>query len=365
MKVVLTKTFSIFKKILIFIFENWQAKLGSFVVATLFYVYLQTSKITIKTLEIPVEYPKLNNGLVYSKNNDKFIKIKVEGLRDLVNYQTQFMKFVVDPNDLTVGENQIEIKKIFGANINKLKITPVTNKLTVNVEQLATKNLPVEVLFEDDLPPGYYRVSYTVKPSLVTLGGPKSILDKFSKYTLGTVSLKDIRESFTRTLKPVELPPNVALLGGIKEFRLKVNILKSGSIETGEQILKGIPIKCEKLDENLDVDFSMDEVAIKIHSGSFVKSEFLVDGIRAIVNCNYTYDPINKKIIPNSLPTVENVRILKSSSLQNIEILSVIPDKITISYRVRTELNKPSEKLSEKLDEKFFEIPNEEEPSFK
>lgn len=365
MKVLLSKVFSILKKILFFIFENWQAKLGSFIVSILFYVYLQTSKITVKTVEIPVEYPKLNSGLVYSKNNEKFIKIKVEGLKDLVNYQTQFMKFVIDPNELTVGENQVEVKKIWGANQSKLKVTPITDKLAVYVEQMVTKNLPVEVLFEDDLAPGYYRVSYTVKPSSVTLGGPKSILDKVNKYTLGTVSLRDVKESFTKTLKPVELPPNVTLLGGVKEFQLRVNILKSGPIETGEQMIKGIPVKCEKLDDNLDVDFSVDEISLKIHSTSFIKPEFLIDGIRAIVNCNYTYDVVNKKILPNSLPTVEKVRILKSSSLRNIEILAVMPEKITISYRVRTELNKRSDKLSEKLDEKFFEIPEEEEPSFK
>lgn len=365
MKFWLSRTFSIFKKILIFIFENWQAKLGSLFVSALFYVYLQTSKVTVKTVEIPVEYPKLTSGLVYSKNNEKFVKVRVEGLKDLVNYQTQFMKFVIDPNELGVGENQIEVKKFWGVNTNKLKITPLTEKISVNVEQLATKNLPVEVLFEDDLATGYYRVSYNVKPNTVTIAGPKSILDKFNKYTLGTVSLKDVKESFVKTLKPVELPPNVSLLGGVKEFQLRVNILKSNPIETGDQIIKGIPVKCEKLDDNLDVDFSIDEVALKIHSTGFVKPEFFVDGFRAIVSCNYVYDTVSKKILPNSLPTVEKVRILKSSNLRNVEILSVIPEKITISYRVRTEFSKPSEKLSEKLDEKFYEIPDDEEPSLK
>lgn len=364
MKLILFRFFSLFKRILVFIFENWQAKLGSLILSCLFYVYLQTSKITIKTVEIPIEYPKLNYGFIYSKNNEKFVKVRVEGLRDLVNYQTQFMKFVIDPNELVIGENQIEVKKIWGVT-SKLKVTPLTEKISVYVEQVATKNLPVEVLFEDDLAAGYYKVSYNVKPNTVTVSGPKSILDKVNKYTLGIVSLKDVKESFTKTLKPVELPPNVSLLGGIKEFQLRVNILKSGSIETGEQIIKGIPIKCEKLDENLDVDFSIDEVAIKIHSTGSIKPEFLIDGFRAIVTCNYTYDSVNKKILPNSLPALEKVRVLKSSNLKNIEILSVIPEKITISYRVRTEFTRPSEKLSEKIDEKFYEIPEDEEPSLK
>ena len=359
--------FYLFHLILLKIFENWQAKLGSVVLAILFYINLQTSKITIKTVEIPVEYPKLSSGLVYGKNNEKSIKVKVEGIKDLVNYYTQFMKFVVDPSELSVGENIIEVKKIWGAS-NRIKITPIDSKILVNVEQLATKELPVEVIFEDDLPSGYYRTSYTIKPKTVVLEGPKSILNTLNKYTLGTVSLKDIRESFVRTLKPVDLPKGVSLQNPISEFQLRVNILKASS-EGNDKIIKGIFVKCENLDDNLEAELSVDEVSIKYTSSEPISTLQFYDGIRATVSCNYTYDPVNKKILPNSLPVLAKVKIVKSPSLKNVEILSVNPEKITITYRPRySDLNSIYKKPS--MENEFYPGPNfpeppDEEPSLK
>ena len=138
-------------RILKIIYMNWQAKLGSFLLATLFYLNLQSSKILVKTVDIPIEYPRLPISWTYDKSNEKTLKVKVEGFRDLVNYHSQFMKIIIDPNDLSVGENLIEIKKIWGTS-SKIKVTPEVEKIKVLIEQNTTKTIPVDILFEDDLP---------------------------------------------------------------------------------------------------------------------------------------------------------------------------------------------------------------------
>ena len=94
------------------IFDFWQAKVGSVLLACIFYINLQNSKVLVKNINVPIEYPRLNGNLYYSKNNEKTFSIKVEGFKDLVNYHSQFMKVVIDPNELVVGENQYEVKKV-------------------------------------------------------------------------------------------------------------------------------------------------------------------------------------------------------------------------------------------------------------
>ncbi|HMX34640.1 MAG TPA: hypothetical protein PKC66_20565, partial [Leptospiraceae bacterium] len=105
------------------LFDFWQAKIGSVLLAIIFYVNLQNSKVLVKTINVPIEYPRLTGNLYYSKNSEKTFQIRVEGFRDLVNYHSQFMKVVVDPSELTVGENQYEVKKIWGAPSSGIKIT--------------------------------------------------------------------------------------------------------------------------------------------------------------------------------------------------------------------------------------------------
>jgi YbbR domain-containing protein len=328
------------------IFQNWQAKLGSFLLASLFYLNLQSSKILVKTIEIPIEYPRIPITWNYSKLNEKTIKVKVEGFKDLVNYHSQFMKVIIDPNDINVGENIIEIKKIWGTT-NKIRVTPEVDKIVVQVEHSISKTVPVDILFEDDLPNTFVRTSFSIKPNNVTLTGPSAILDSINKYTLGTISLKDSKESFTKTFKPVNLPKGVNLTTKIKDFQVKVNIQK-GATEIGEQFYR-IPVKCEYLDSNLTAELSVDEVSLKFNSQSKISSSELLKGIRATVACNYLYDSANQKIMPSSTAMVK-VKVQKDQNLKSIDILSILPEKVRVTYKLR-------KKVFEEVDSYISEDP--------
>ena len=52
------------------------------------------------------------------------------------------LKFVIDQNELRVGENLISVKKFWGSS-SKLKITPESESLRVYVEHSYTKSIPV------------------------------------------------------------------------------------------------------------------------------------------------------------------------------------------------------------------------------
>jgi len=316
------------------LFDFWQAKIGSVLLAIIFYVNLQNSKVLVKTINVPIEYPRLTGNLYYSKNSEKTFQIRVEGFRDLVNYHSQFMKVVVDPSELTVGENQYEVKKIWGAPSSGIKITMLGPKLNIGVDVLASKTMAVDVGFDDDLPQGFIRSSHSVKPSTITVTGPKTVVEKMSKFVLPTVSLKDATESFTRTIRIPEFQKNLGLVGNIKEFQLRVNIIRDLS-NIGDQIIVQLPVKCEYLDPALEVDLSAEEVSIKFSSTTKVNSIQIIQGIQASVPCNYTYDKKTKKISPNSLPVLAKVRIVKSPDLKNVEILGVIPEKINIQYKIK------------------------------
>nr|MBP9890123.1 YbbR-like domain-containing protein [Leptospiraceae bacterium] len=141
------------------IFDFWQAKVGSVLLACIFYINLQNSKVLVKNINVPIEYPRLNGNLYYSKNNEKTFSIKVEGFKDLVNYHSQFMKVVIDPNELVVGENQYEVKKVWGVPSSGIKITLLGPKLNIGVDVLSSKTMPVDINFEDDLPQGFIKSS--------------------------------------------------------------------------------------------------------------------------------------------------------------------------------------------------------------
>jgi YbbR domain-containing protein len=321
------------KKILELFTRNWKAKLGSFLVACLFYLNIQNSKILIKTVNIPIEYPKLENGLFYSKNPEKTFPVRVEGLREVVNYYSQFMKAVIDPQDLRIGENQVVIKKISGVP-NGIKVSKLKKDIYVEIEGMFTKQVILDASFEGELPPNYEKVAYLVRPNKVTIAGRQSDIEKISKLTLPPISLQDQSESFVRKIKIPDLPRGSYITGGVKEATVSVTISSLAS-KTGEQIVTGIPVRCIGSNQYLEPELSEEQVSVKIFTKAPLKSSTIINGIQATIPCNHSYDPIKKRIIPTDQPVATKIRIARSKELKNIEILQVLPDKITVTYRVR------------------------------
>ncbi|NCN08679.1 MAG: hypothetical protein GW938_02420 [Leptospira sp.] len=325
--------------------KNWKAKLASFLIASLFYLNLQNSKILTKNINVPIEYPRLENGLYYAQTPEKTFPIRVEGLREIVNYYSQFMKAVVDIDDLKLGDNEVSVKKIVGVP-SGIKITKLKKTILFTVEGSTTKQVPLEVSFDGELSANFEKVSYLIRPNKITINGKQSDVERLNKIVLPPISIQDQNESFVKKVRIPDLPKGVYVSGGIREAIVSVTI-SSLAIKSGEQLISGIPLKCIGTNQYLEPELSEEQVSIKIFSRSPLKSSSVINGIDATVPCNHSYDPIKKKIIPTDQPVVTKVRISRSRDLKNIEILQIIPEKVTIGYRIKSEENNPDEEETE------------------
>lgn len=314
------------------IVRNWKAKLVSLIIASIFYVNLQNSKVLIKTINVPVDYPKLSGNLNYSKNPEKTIPVRVEGLKDVVNYYSQFMKAVIDPEDVQLGVTEVPIKKIVGVP-SGVKVTKLKKTVPVEIESRGLKIVPLEVTFEGAPPANFEKLTQIVSPQKITLSGKPQDLEKITKVVLPEISLTDKKEPFAKTVRIPDLPKGVNVLGS-RDVTVNVNIIPL-SYKTGEQTAAGIPIVCSGQDIRLDAELSEEQVAIRYFSLKPIRSAQILTGITAQVPCNYIFDPIKNKIIPELQPQVAKVRIIKNKDLKGIEILQISPEKIEIRYKVK------------------------------
>ncbi|EKP05790.1 YbbR-like protein [Leptospira kirschneri str. 2008720114] len=319
------------------IFNNWQAKLGSLILAIVFYINLQNSKILVKEIQIPIEYPKLGGSLIVSKTSDKTVPIKVEGVREYVNYYSQFLKAHINSSELKTGENLVSVYRISGAPAG-LRITRLRDKIRVNVESNSGKILPIEVKFTGDLPPNYVKTNHFVSPSVIHVSGPPGVLEGLGKISIPPISLKDKTESFSYKHKLPDFPASVKIRDNIKEVTVRVNIFASAS-NAGETLLLGIPIKCQNLDKNLEAEFSEPEVSVKLQSKTTLKSIQVIKGLSASVVCSHKYDPKTKKILPDNKPVFAKIKLNKSASLKSVEVLGVFPDRVSILFKVKPDQN--------------------------
>lgn len=352
-----------FKRILEILQNNWRAKLGSLAIAILLYFNLQNSKILIKEYNIPVEYPKLTGNMSLSKQSDKTLPVRVRGVREYVNYYSQFMKAQIDSTNLKVGENIVPVR-VTGVPTG-MQVTKLKKYVKVVVDAKSSKTVPIEVTFSDEPPKEYIRASYFYTPKKVTLHGSESELSGIRKLTLPPVSLTDRKKPFSTKIKIPELPKGVEIRRGGKEVSLRVNIVESSS-EAGEETILAVPLSCTGLDPKLEAEFSESDVAIKVVSKKAVKSLDIIKGLEVSVSCSsHKLDPKSGKILPDEKPFSAKVKVTKKKNLKNVEILEVDPEKVTITFHKLTAAEDETDTMApdgeqDSADETEGVVPEEE-----
>lgn len=317
-----------------FIFSNWQAKIGSLLLAIALYINLQTSKLTSKTYEIPIEYPELSQNLYYDARKKKTYKVRLEGFKDLISFHARLLRIIIDPDDLNAGKNLIEVKKIEGLPPKGIKVVPLEGKIPIHVDTLESKTIRIEVFFEDELPPTYVRVGYSVTPKTMVISGPKKIVEKWNRYT-PKISLKDKRESFSRKIR-IRLPGSLSLVSKKRDILVRVNIKreKPDGPEPGEQVVVGIPVSCRNVASTLIAKPAKKSISVKFYSPTTLNSIQIIRGLKVSMNCNHRLDSKTQKIKPDKIG-YHTVEVEKKPELADIDIIYTTPDRIKVAYQIK------------------------------
>lgn len=318
-----------------FIFRNWQAKLGSLLVSVVLYINLQNSKLVVKEHFIPIKYPPLSNNLSYSQKSKTAYNVKLEGKEELINLHLPDLKIVIEPEELNPGENELEVKKIEGLPPKGIRATPIDGKIHVTIDNVETKTIPIEVQFDDEPPPNYIKTSFSVDPSTVTISGPAKIIEKWNRYTLGRLSLKEKRETFSVKFRMSNLPKNLQFVSKPKDVTVKVVISKVAS-DLGEQVVVGMPVSCEGLAEELSAELSPKEVSVKFFYPQTTNLLQINQGLKLTVPCTNRYDYKEGKILPDS-KAIAKVKVTKSLILSKLDVITTIPEKVSIKYSIKPE----------------------------
>ncbi|EQA36258.1 YbbR-like protein [Leptospira inadai serovar Lyme str. 10] len=336
--------------------SNWQAKLGSVILAIVFYINLQNSKILVREVNIKIDYPKLSGGMMIAKGSDVTFPVKVEGVRDYVNFYSPSLKAYISAADLHPGENFVNVVRIGGVPAG-LRVTRLKDKVKIIVDSNISRTLTLDVKFTGDPPKDYVKSSHFISPANLVVIGNHAQLEKLGRITLPAISLKDKTESFTVKQKLPELPSGLRYRENVKEISIRVSIIANSSTP-GESIVLGVPVKCQSLDKNLEAEFSEQEISVKLQSKTPLRSIQIIKGLSATVACTHKYDPKTKKLVPDNKPVLAKVRLTKAPALKSVDIQSFFPDRISILYRVRPDLdNETGEEGTEGETE-----PNSEEP---
>jgi YbbR domain-containing protein len=187
-----------------------------------------------RTIEgVPLEV-RVKSGLTALKTSVSAVNVTVRGTReDVRQVSRQDLSAVVDlTRDPRRGLIAVELTPKAVRHSRRVQVTQVDPaEVTVNVDELVERELPVQPQFTGELPPGLAIERVITKPDKITVKGPETMLNNMSALNTLPIDVTGRRTSFRERveLTPLRLPEEMSQRRWVE---VDVRIKMAASIDT-------------------------------------------------------------------------------------------------------------------------------------
>jgi len=157
--------------------ENISGKVLAVVLAIILWVYVMNEQNppVEQTITIKLEVRGVTQGL-YVTDSPESVKIRFRGPRSIIaGLREQDLGAYVDVRTLGEGEHAVPVKTVTPVSLEILEVVPKV--VNVRLENQISRQLPVSPRFTGAPAIGVVVNKATIKPNVVTVTGPKSLID--------------------------------------------------------------------------------------------------------------------------------------------------------------------------------------------
>src|ERR1044071_7291816 len=191
--------------------EDWTLKaLALLITLGLWYaVTTQRAPATKRLHDVPLEFLLPDNVDIGNDPVDK-VDVMLEGSQDKLAVLTaRDLVAQVDLTNLLPGDRnprltEKSVSMDLPEGVSILEITP--HSLTLHLEPVVEREVPVEAHFEGEPPAGFVRGAVTLAPDRVRVRGAQSHVDAVERVFTETIPLGGRRESFSDPQVSVDIP---------------------------------------------------------------------------------------------------------------------------------------------------------------
>jgi len=195
--------------------SNTGLKLIALLLAVCTWLFVKGITSDWRTIDgVPVEV-RIKSGLTALKTSVSTVNVTVRGTReDVRQVSRQDLSALVDlTRDPRRGLIAVELTPKDVRHSRRVQVTQIEpSEVTVNVDEIIERELPVQPQFAGELPPGLAIERVITKPEKIDVKGPKTLLNKMSAVTTLPVDVTGRRTSFRERveLTPLQLPEGLA-----------------------------------------------------------------------------------------------------------------------------------------------------------
>lgn len=215
--------------------RDWAYKIIAVVLAFALWLYVgeERNPVADSVLNVPLEVRGLANGLVVADKPAE-VTVRVQGTRQLVGRLTaRDVQAYVSLEGAQPGKTVRPVRVVLPPRVELVEVAPA--QVTLLVEEVSKRQLPVEVVVSGRPAPGYAWLRPVVRPAAVVVSGPQGWLDHLWKGFV-EVNLAGREDNFHAYL-PVRL-----LEEGGKEARLGA-LVEPAAVEVFVPVIPAGPSK--------------------------------------------------------------------------------------------------------------------------
>jgi YbbR domain-containing protein len=205
---------------------------------------------SVEPLTVPISYRSLPNGMVIVNHPPAFVKIEVTGPRTLLSLlDPERLTLAIDLRGVATGQSEF---KIYPSMFNVERNTAVTSispdQLSLDVDRLVTRDVPVHLAVQGKVEPGYTITAVDITPPTVTIVGPSRFVAPLTSVSTEAFDLKGLTSDTTRSVDIAT--PNPAL--GFSTGHVDARITVAEAIEDRE--FRAVEVEVKEINFKFRID---------------------------------------------------------------------------------------------------------------
>jgi YbbR domain-containing protein len=179
---------------------------------------------SVESIPVPVSYSSLPPGMVIVNHPPTVVKIEVTGPRTLLSLlDPERLTLKIDLRNVATGQSEF---KIYPAMFNVGRNTTVTgispDQLSLDVDRTLTREVPVHLVTQGKVEPGYTISSVDITPPSVTIVGPGRYVAPLTSVSTEPFDLHGLTADANREVAIVPPDPSAGLSTGHVDARVNV-----------------------------------------------------------------------------------------------------------------------------------------------
>ena len=203
--------------------ENWPAKVLSLGLAIILFVFHRVTNLEERFFSVPLNIER-KGSLIPSSSYPRMIRLKLRGestsifsiTDDEIEVYVNLEKFDV-PGTYTVPVQWR--KKGAALETEPLQINVDPMEITLSLDHMISKFVPLTVTLQGQVEPGYAMVSYSLNPTQVIIDGPAELMGSISELYTEVIDLEGRNSNFSETVNVLNRNPLILIRGnGTSQF---------------------------------------------------------------------------------------------------------------------------------------------------